>query len=456
MDEDLKQVKKYYKENYFDEEIATRIKSNVQHRLIKGKKKLSVNKKITYSISAAVLFFTLLFSLAFASPAMARIMSNIPYLNSIFEFIGDRGFQIASEEGLTAQVDKSATDKGITLTINEVYSAGQKISVAYTIQSKEKLIPPSKQSPFQILERPDIVINGKWINHAGSYRHQKVTENKYIGVVEFQTYKQLPDHFDVKINTDSIFNQVGQWTVQFPVKKSTEKEILIAKSKSYKEFTLTANSMAINPAEISITFDHANKVAFKEDGTIIHDEHIGFNLLTDNGTALNLLDLHGYSRPDDLNGNTLVMHNNYIFLPPKRKTDYLILSPYTIPDYKYQEVTGALDAEKFPLTLDKGQLGKVTITDVKYDQNKTLLYFKVKSEFPYPNHLDGARIWLKNVSGEVITTLKRYPDRVKGNLFVLEFKPINEEDKPLKVVTQKHPMPEILEELRIMIPINNN
>lgn len=382
-------------------------------------------------------------------------MANIPYMNSIFVSIGDRGLQIASEENLTTKVEKSASDKGITLTINEVYSAGQEISISYTIQSKEKLISPSKQDSFQILEKSDISINGEWINSSNTVRHQKITENKYIGVTEIQTGQQLPDHLDLKFNADSIFGQAGQWTIKFPVKKSMDEKILVAKSKSYKEFTLTAKSMSLNSAEISISFDFANEVAIKENAILAGRKQIGFNLLTDDGTLLKLLDLNGYSSQDDLKGDTFVMHNAYSFLPPKHETDYLILSPYLIPDYNQKHIEKVLKSDKLPMKLDQGELGKATITKVRYKDNKTLLYYKVDSEFPYPNHLDGSRLFLKNASGEYINRVKRYPRHRKGNLYVQEFKSVDEKDKPLKVIAQKHPMPKILEDLQIKIPLND-
>ncbi|WP_141604268.1 DUF4179 domain-containing protein [Terrilactibacillus laevilacticus] len=49
------------------------------------RKRLRVGKKIAYICCAAILLFALLLSSAFVSPAIAKVVSKIPYLSLIFE-----------------------------------------------------------------------------------------------------------------------------------------------------------------------------------------------------------------------------------------------------------------------------------------------------------------------------------------------------------------------------------
>ncbi|PEJ56174.1 hypothetical protein CN692_18720 [Bacillus sp. AFS002410] len=62
----------------------------LEHAIKRGKKKhQSLGKKVVYLSSAVVLLVGLLIGSAFVSPAMARVVSKIPYLGQIFEFKND-------------------------------------------------------------------------------------------------------------------------------------------------------------------------------------------------------------------------------------------------------------------------------------------------------------------------------------------------------------------------------
>ncbi|MFE4430811.1 DUF4030 domain-containing protein [Peribacillus butanolivorans] len=74
----------------------------IENAIKRGKKKQrSLGKKVIYFSSAAVLLFGLLIGSAFVSPAMAKVISNIPYLGSIFqsEPIGSLIFDELEEQG---------------------------------------------------------------------------------------------------------------------------------------------------------------------------------------------------------------------------------------------------------------------------------------------------------------------------------------------------------------------
>jgi hypothetical protein len=81
---DLKEVKEYYNEMYFNEEIANQIKEGV-HQQIHRKRRSSIGKKFVYVCSAFVAAFALFIGLAFLSPAVAKVAAKVPFLNMIFE-----------------------------------------------------------------------------------------------------------------------------------------------------------------------------------------------------------------------------------------------------------------------------------------------------------------------------------------------------------------------------------
>ena len=126
MKNDLKEVKEYYNEMYFNEEIANRIKEDV-HQQIHRKKRSSIGKKIVYVCSAAVAAFALFIGLAFLSPAVAKVAAKVPFLNMIFE-----------SRPISEVIAETLTEKGYPLdgvgaqyTPKKVFSVGLRGSKEY-------------------------------------------------------------------------------------------------------------------------------------------------------------------------------------------------------------------------------------------------------------------------------------------------------------------------------------
>jgi hypothetical protein len=112
-------------------------------------------------------------------------------------------------------INKSVTDNGITLTVNQAIKDGhERIIMEVRIKSDRdiELTEPNDN----IIERPDIQINGGEINAgASSYDIKKIGKNEYAGVIEILPDHELPDHYKVKFNVDALLNQPGQWTIYF-------------------------------------------------------------------------------------------------------------------------------------------------------------------------------------------------------------------------------------------------
>ncbi|PWA11855.1 hypothetical protein DCC39_08680 [Pueribacillus theae] len=135
----------------------------------------------------------------------------------------------------------------------------------------------------------------------------------------------------------------------------------------------------------------------------------------------------------------------------------MTLVPYITPEIKHlpQKQTKILDANKLPISLNQGKPGKLIVTDVKYKKGKTLVFFKDEIKFPYLYIFPGNNIWLKDSEGLEISPEKTTP-LGEGNLYVSEFITVKDNEKPMKVVTRIYPMPEIINELKIKIPIKND
>ncbi|PWA11854.1 hypothetical protein DCC39_08675 [Pueribacillus theae] len=229
--------------------------------------------------------------------------------SSIFEKSGDKELIIAEKKRLITKVEQSATDQDITFTIHDVYYNDNQIFLAYSIQSKTD----------HLLEGPypfggdSILINGKRLNSGGKRWFTKVSNDKYVGVYDINPITDLPDQFRLEMVFPRIFNQEGNWSFDFNVKETVGNKIpVFDKSKSYKESTLALKSMKLNPAGTAVSFDLTQNIN--------ESELDSFNLLTDDGKALNVLDFAGFSLPEDIKGNKETIHYVSRFSEVKENT----------------------------------------------------------------------------------------------------------------------------------------
>jgi Protein of unknown function (DUF4030)/Domain of unknown function (DUF4179) len=146
VEKEIKKVNEYYRNNYFSEGIADRIKDRVHHDINRGeiiqskiKQRHSILKKISYISAACLVLFGLFIGSAFVSPAMAAVVSQIPFLNKIFE-----------QKPIYEELREKLVDKGYN--ISEVgYSVPEK-TYHVTVKGSEKYYNQVKEEINKITE----------------------------------------------------------------------------------------------------------------------------------------------------------------------------------------------------------------------------------------------------------------------------------------------------------------
>ncbi|USK80756.1 DUF4179 domain-containing protein [Peribacillus frigoritolerans] len=400
-------------------------------------------RKLYPFIGVASLATCVLIGSAFVSPAMAKVLSSIPVLNSVFEFVGDRGLEIASQKGLSEKIEKTVTDKNISLTMKDIFFDGTRLSISYIQEF------PNKWDDIGELE---LKVNGKEINFGDGRTGEFLSDNQYAGVINIEPTEELPDSFDLSIGLNNIGKVKGNWNFEIPVTKSKEevKTIQSNQTMNYKDTKMTVKTVKIGPAGIKLSVDLTSSAG--ENPQMIDDSHLQFNLLNDKGESLT--QSGGSGSGSDIGGE-FVMNMEYRFSPLEENSEFLTISPFLIPITNEQSsrIEQPLHLNKLPITLDQGEMGKIMVTDVKYQKDKTLLYFEVVSDFPYDGHFQFNNLWLEDKAGNNLTSdSKGYPERIKQNTYVQEFKHINK-NEPLIVVTIKMPNLEVLKEMEIKIPL---
>jgi hypothetical protein len=112
-------------------------------------------------------------------------------------------------------VNKSVSDNGITFTIGDALKEGHEgITLEYVVETEQNTNIQNED----IFGRPEIFINGKWINQSMNWNGEKIGENKYKGLIHINPKYELPDNYDVKFGFYQILNQYGKWEIEFSFK----------------------------------------------------------------------------------------------------------------------------------------------------------------------------------------------------------------------------------------------
>ncbi|MBT2682335.1 DUF4179 domain-containing protein [Bacillus sp. ISL-37] len=400
------------------------------------KVKKSKKRVVIYSMNVAIIGFSLFIGSAMVSPAMAKVASNIPVVGTFFNDIGDEGLRIAGQKGLTQVVDQTAKDNGITLTINEVFYDGTRLTLGYT---QESLLPLGE------LERPVIKVDGKEINFSSGYSGEFLTPQKYKGVIDITPTEELPEEFEMEVRIDAVGLVPGNWSFKFPVKQSNEVTVIRPSMVNQVDGAeISLSSLKIGPAGTDLN------IKVIADPEKLDPYSLGFYLLDDKGKVINFL--QGSGSGETVDGKEHVTLQS-LYEPLEDGARKVKIIPYdlTLPNDGLQEVIVNLDKVKLPFTMSQGDYGNVVVNDIEYKENRTVIYFDIESDGIIDDRASENPIWLFDADGKNMSLdEKPFAERIKGNSFKQEFATGKAEG--LKLKTNKMPKPVLYEEFVIEIP----
>lgn len=129
------------------------------------------------------------------------------------------GLTMTSSQSTKAEsVLGSAEDKGIKFTVHnyEIQNYGQEMMVYYTIQSASGA--QMSEDEMGLIKNLDFSIGSRMVQGNDAW-HKKVSNQEYQGAIKVDLPKYGPATSNVSLNTDSILNQKGQWTINFQIQK---------------------------------------------------------------------------------------------------------------------------------------------------------------------------------------------------------------------------------------------
>ncbi|MBY0123049.1 DUF4179 domain-containing protein [Bacillus sp. S/N-304-OC-R1] len=395
----------------------------IVHTIKENGRKKSKRKVGLYSVSAAVVGFGLFMGSAIVSPAMAKVASHIPLVGTFFNESADEGLRIVGQKGLTQIIDQSSKDNGITLTINEVFYDGTRFTIGYT---QESLFA------FGDIERPTIDVNGKEINFSSSYSGDFITPQKYKGVIDITPTEELPEQFDMKIRIDAVGLIPGKWEFEFQMKQSNTVTVVRPNEvKLINDAEVTIQSLKLGPAGTDLTVG----ISADKNNQKVDPYSLNFYVVDENGDVLDSVTASGSGETIDGKEKANLQ---FLYSPLKEGVKKVKIFPYMVPTVEngYEEVAVQLDDATLPITMDQGESGKTIITDIQYENDKTIVSFEVQSDTIIDNHASYNGIWLEDANGKRIWS-KDNPmaERIEGNHFRQEFP--TEQKRGLQLKTTK-------------------
>lgn len=111
-------------------------------------------------------------------------------------------------------INKSVSNNGITITINEVIADDSKLIIGYTLKSYKKIKDLEVFGLGRFLK-----INGKTFSSGGSSCGDYIDDYTYIGSEEIHTSIPKDKKFNVDLNITEVSDIKGKWDFAFSVSK---------------------------------------------------------------------------------------------------------------------------------------------------------------------------------------------------------------------------------------------
>ncbi|MEC5307992.1 DUF4179 domain-containing protein [Bacillus thuringiensis] len=237
---------------------------------------------IKYSSLVACGIFVSLLGSGFISPTMAKTLSSVPVIGSIYAQFNDIASDKIEKDELATSIERQDNHSGLTMNVKEaVYDGGR---LVVTVEYKgEKPISKSNEEKAGFSY---VTINGKEVRAAiGSTSQKSKGQNTIIEQHEFTlaNYGEFGDQIDVSVQGKDLFGQTGTWYVAFPLTK-VESEIrkfnpnikTLTKDNLY---ALTVDQVTLSSlsTRIDLTFDYPKEMEANDswpalDYTVTDDE----------------------------------------------------------------------------------------------------------------------------------------------------------------------------------------
>ena len=445
--------KKKLKKNLLKQVRGKRTKKNFKHK----------------AIAASLIIATTLISVNI--PAFAK---NISEFKSVIQALIGYGVPKEGEyEKYSNSVNKSVTDKGITLNINEVVCDDTELMIAYTIKTKDdikKIVKERKDGssmPFSLF--PYIKINGKQAGSSSGSDEKYLDGHTYINSESMDIGNMnLKNSFNVDLNVKNIYGVIGNWNLKFSVSKDEiSKHTKVFKPNikvKFPDALVNVEKVSFTPINTTISFVvKYNKEEYKD----IEKREKAFNVEMTMGSMLyyswfilddegNEIAFKGHLGGDVENSPSKDFTCELKFVNSSRIPKYLTVIPYrdifSKDNSPIQETYKNIDGV-YPIELSQGKMGKIIIKEIKTYKDKTVVKYKAEGKAPFLQAkelsiIDDKDNWVQRK--DALNKVKK--DKNNPDEYIMEFEPLDN-SKKYKIGTSNLGLYEIRNDLKFRIDL---
>ncbi|HGG0415847.1 TPA: DUF4179 domain-containing protein [Clostridium sporogenes] len=457
--------KKKLKKNLLKQVRGKRTKKNFKHK----------------AIAASLIIATTLISVNI--PAFAK---NISEFKSVIQALIGYGVPKEGEyEKYSNSVNKSVTDKGITLTINEVVCDDTELMIVYTIKTQDnikKIVKEVKEATgIYFSFGPYIKIDGKESSGGSSSDGKYLDNSTYINSESIDIGDMnLKNKFNVNLNVSNIYGVKGNWNLKFSLSKDEIlKHINVFKSNkkvNFNDALVNVEKVSFTPINTTITVtgnykDKSQEASKKRQETFKKEMAPGQNLygydewfvFDDKG---NEITLKGSTSDRGQNAYSKDFTYNLNLVALKSIPKYLTVIPYKINFYKeeykkYKSDDGSIYIPPvyknidgvYPIELSQGSIGKLIIKEIKTEKDKTVVKYKVEGKAPFLQSkelfiMGDKDNWVQRKDNNI--DIKK--DKNNPNDYIMEFDPLDK-NKKYKIGTNDLGHYEIRNDLKFRIDL---
>ncbi|MHB9937662.1 hypothetical protein CF098_06485 [Clostridium sporogenes] len=432
-------------------------------RLKKNLLKQVKGKKTKKGFKHKAMVASLIIAVTLISVNIPTFAKNISEFKSVIQALIGYGVPKEGEyEKYSNSVNKSVTDKGITLTINEVVCDDTELMIAYTIKTQDnikKIVKEVKEATgIYFSFGPYIKIDGKEPSGGSSSDGKYLDGHTYINSdsIDIGDMK-LKNKFNVNLNVNNIYGVIGNWNFKFSASKNEiSKHIKVFKPNTkvqFKDVLVNVKKVSFTPINTTITVtgnykDKSQEASKKRQEAFKKEMAGGQNLyeydewfvFDDKG---NEITLKGSTSDGGQNASSKDFTYNLNLVALKSIPKYLTVIPYKInfdkEEYKkYKSDDGSIFIPPvyknidgvYPIELSQGSIGKLIIKEIKTEKDKTVVKYKVEGKAPF---LQSKQLFIMGDKDNGVQRKDNNIDIKKDNNnpndYIMEFDPLDKNKK---------------------------
>lgn len=377
-------------------------KKKLKKNLLKQVKGKRTRKSFKHKAIAA----SLIIAAALIGVNIPAFAKNILEFKSVIQALVGYGVPKKGEyEKYSNSINKSVTDNGITLTINEVVCDDTELMIAYAIKTQDnikKMVKEVKEATGMYFSLGQYIkIDDKEPRGGSSSDGKYLDRNTYINSDSIDIGDMnLKNKFNVNLNVNNIYGVKGNWNFKFSLwKDEISKHINVFKPNkkvNFNDALVNVEKVRFTPINTTITVtgnykDKSQEASKKRQEAFKKEMAAGQNLygydewfiLDDKGNEI-IFKGHSSSNVEDSSSKDFAY--DLKFVNSKHILKYLTVIPYRDIFSKnnspiqetYKNINGV-----YPIELLQRKMGKIIIKEIKTYKDKMIVKYKVEGKAPF-------------------------------------------------------------------------